>query len=74
MTDDHAMNGEEKLLMVSQQLDAIQNNDVNVLVCPYCGKVNVPGTKFCCSTITKAVKVLLDARDKVKQMQREWAN
>jgi hypothetical protein len=62
-------------MMISQQLDAMQQNeDICTLSCPYCGWVNMPGCAFCCPTMVRAVAALLDARDKVKAMQRAWTN
>lgn len=61
--------------MVSRQLDAMQEDpNVNTLACPYCGKYTAQGAEFCCETFAKALKTLLDARDKVKQIQHMRAN
>lgn len=65
--------GEDRLMMVSKQLDAIQADpSINAIACPYCGKTTQQGTDFCCNTMIRAIGVLLDARDKVKQMR--WMN
>lgn len=66
---------EERLMMVSKQLDAIQQDEnINAMCCPYCGKTTRDGEVFCCSTFQRAIETLLDARDKVKQIQRMRAN
>lgn len=66
---------EERLMMVSKQLDAMQEDEnINTLACPYCGGMTFRDQPFCCVTMAKAVKTLLDARDKVKQIQRMRAN
>jgi hypothetical protein len=70
-----AASPEDKLLFISRQMDALQTEkDADALLCPYCNSITVNGQAFCCVTMAKAVKVLLDARDKVKQIQRQRAN
>jgi hypothetical protein len=72
---DQAASPEDKLLFVSRQLDALQvEKDANAVMCPYCNHITDAGQEFCCVTMAKAVKTLLDARDKVKQIQRMRAN
>jgi hypothetical protein len=66
---------EERLMMVSRQLDAMQEDEnINTLACPYCGGMTFRDQPFCCRTFGKALVTLLDARDKVKQIQRMRAN
>jgi hypothetical protein len=66
---------EERLMMVSKQLDAMQQDEnINTLACPYCGGMTLRDQPFCCRTFGKALLSLLDARDKVKQIQRMRAN
>ena len=62
---------DERLLMVSRQLDAIaETPEVNAIGCPYCGEFTVEGETFCCQTLQNALMALLDARDKVRELQR----
>jgi hypothetical protein len=66
---------DERLLMVSRQLDAIQENpEINTIGCPYCGTFTVEGDTFCCQALQNALMALLDARDKVRELQRMRRN
>ena len=69
------MTPEDKLLFVSRQMDALKiEDDADALLCPYCGTVTVAGKAFCCQTMIAAVEILLDARDKVRAIQRMTLN
>lgn len=62
--------GEDRLMMVSKQLDAIeQDPNINAIACPYCGTTNQQGNAFCCATLTRAIGALLDARDAIKKVR-----
>jgi hypothetical protein len=74
MTGNGMTTGEEKLLLLSQQLDTIARVGLVDIQCPYCKGVTSPGKTFCCETIIKALNALADARDKFGNMERYWRN
>ena len=62
------MNEEEeakgRLASVAQQVALVCDGDAFTIECPYCGKINIQDGNFCCFTLKKAVKAVLDARQK----------
>jgi hypothetical protein len=74
MTEDHAPTGEEKLLMLSQQLDTIARVGPVDIQCPYCFAITSPGKDFCCGTIIRALSTLADAREKFGYLERYMRN
>jgi hypothetical protein len=63
MTEDHVASGEEKLLMVAQQMDVSKDTPTQIH-CPYCGGLTSEGEIFCCDTIIRALNAIADARDR----------
>ncbi len=63
MTNDHVTTGEEKLLLLAQQMDVSRAAPTQIH-CPYCGGVTSEGETFCCDTIIRALNAIADARDK----------
>ena len=73
MNDDEAAQG--KLASVAQQVAAICDGDNFTIECPYCGKINIQDGNFCCTTLKRAVKAVLDARQKFsKAVTRHMVN
>ena len=63
------MNDEEyeaqgKLARVAQQVAEVCDGDAFTIECPYCGKINIQDGNMCCMTLKRAVKAVLDARQK----------
>jgi hypothetical protein len=63
MTGDHIMTGEEKLLMLANQMDVSQETPT-IIFCPYCNGSTIEGEVFCCNTIVRALSAIADARDR----------
>jgi hypothetical protein len=74
MNEDHAPTPNEKLLMLSQQLDTMARVGPVDVMCPYCNGVTSPGNEFCCPMIVKALTALADARDKFGHLERYMRN
>ena len=72
--EDHAPSGEEKLLMLSQQLDTIARVGPVDIICPYCNGITQPENTFCCNMIVRALSVLADAREKFGFLERYMRN
>ena len=53
-----------RLAWIAQQVAAVCDGDNFTIECPYCGKINIQDGNFCCFTLKKAVKAVLDAREK----------
>ena len=63
MTGNRVATGEEKLLMVAQQMDVSKTTPTEIS-CPYCGGITTEGEIFCCDTIVRALSAIADARDR----------
>lgn len=74
MTENHVSTGEEKLLMLSQQMDTIARVGPVDIHCPYCNGVTSPEKTFCCDMIIRALNVLQDAREKFGHLERNLRN
>lgn len=61
--NDHVATGEEKLLLLAQQMDVSQETPT-IIFCPYCKGSTVGGASFCCDTIVRALNAIADARDR----------
>ena len=53
-----------KLAYVAQQVAEVCDGDAFTIECPYCGKINIQDGYLCCPTLKRAVKAVLDAREK----------
>lgn len=58
----------EKLAKVAQQVNAVCDDAAFTIECPYCGKISIQDGNFCCFTLKKAVKAVLDARERFIQV------
>ena len=54
----------EKLAKVAQQVNACCDEAAFTIDCPYCGKINIQDGNICCDTLKRAVKAVLDARER----------
>ena len=73
MSEEEAAQG--KLAKVAQQVAAVCDGDNFTIECPYCGKINIQDGNFCCVTLKRAVKAVLDAREKFsKAVTRHMVN
>ena len=54
----------EKLAKVAQQVNSCCDDAAFTIECPYCGKINIQDGNFCCYTLKRAVKAVLDARER----------
>ena len=61
--NDHVATGEEKLLLLAQQMDVYKPGPTRI-ECPYCKGVTNEGESFCCDTIIRALNAIADARDR----------
>ena len=53
-----------RLASIAQQVADVCEGNNFTIECPYCGKINIQDGNFCCFTLKKAVKAVLDAREK----------
>lgn len=74
MADNHEATGEEKLLLLSHQLDTMTRVGPIDIECPYCGKITSPGKQFCCGMIVRALGALQDAREKFGHLESHLRN
>ncbi len=64
-----------RLAMVAQQVAEVCDGDAFTIECPYCGKINLQDGNFCCFTLKKAVKAVLDSRQMLaKAVTRHTVN
>lgn len=73
MNEEEAAQG--KLAKVAQQVAEVCDGDAFTIECPYCHKINIQDGNFCCSTLKRAVRAVLDAREKFsKTITRHMVN
>jgi hypothetical protein len=54
------MTGDAKIESVERQLAAISDQRTNTINCPYCNRHTLQEQPFCCKTLMKAIRAILE--------------
>ena len=75
MSEEEDIEARGRLAKVAQQVAAVCDGDAFSIECPYCGRISIQDGNFCCYTLKRAIKAVLDARQKFsKAVTRHMVN